>query len=229
MFNGYFNKRSECLLGFTGKKIRQNPVYTGMTSLGICLWNHTVAETTKQFMRSIGYQGILDIGYRYDARDGQYKVLDVNPRIGATFRLFVGNYGMDVVRALYLDLTDQQVPPDILREGRKWIVEDKDLRSSWKYFRDGALSIGDWIRSMRGVEEGGYFAWDDLLPFVVMGETHVARKFRRILRLQKYAETKVPQRIPEDIPANAYEGDRQEVSESVRFPAASFAEKGAEH
>ena len=34
MFNGYFDEHSQCLVGFTGRKIHQYPVYTGMTSLG---------------------------------------------------------------------------------------------------------------------------------------------------------------------------------------------------
>jgi predicted ATP-grasp superfamily ATP-dependent carboligase len=35
----------------------------------------------------------VDLGFRYDARDSRYKPLDVNPRIGATFRLFVDAEG----------------------------------------------------------------------------------------------------------------------------------------
>src|SRR6185312_16906252 len=112
MFNGYFNSRSECLFGMTGQKIRQCPVYTGAACLAICRRNDIVHQTTLAFMKAVGYQGILDIGYRYDARDGKYKVLDVNPRIGSTFRLFVGQSGMDVARALYLDLTGQTPVPD---------------------------------------------------------------------------------------------------------------------
>ena len=81
--------RSDCLFGFTGRKLRQSPPYTGMTSLGVCLPNPDVAQTTTRFTKEIGYRGVLDIGYRYDARDGRYKLLDVNPRLGATFRLFV--------------------------------------------------------------------------------------------------------------------------------------------
>ena len=48
-------------------------------------------RTTCDFMQAIGYHGILDIGYRRDQRDGSYKVLDVNPRIGCTFRLFAAS------------------------------------------------------------------------------------------------------------------------------------------
>ncbi|HLH30474.1 MAG TPA: carboxylate--amine ligase, partial [Terriglobia bacterium] len=90
MFNGYFDQHSNCLFGLTGRKIHQTPVYTGMTALGVCLSNPIVEAQTKKLVSALGYKGILDIGFRYDARDGQYKLLDVNPRLGATFRLFVG-------------------------------------------------------------------------------------------------------------------------------------------
>lgn len=169
MFNGYFNSASDCLVGFTGKKIRQYPVYTGLTSLGICLRNDVVLERTRTFMKAAGYKGILDIGYRYDARDGEYKVLDINPRVGATFRLFVGENGMDVVRAMYLDLTGQRVEAAPAPEGRKWIVEDCDLVSCVRYFRDGKLRIGEWIRSHKGIQETALFAADDPLPALWMG------------------------------------------------------------
>ncbi len=168
MFNGYFNHESEELVGFTGKKIRQCPIHTGSTSLGICLRNDEVAATTRRFMKEVGYRGILDIGYRYDARDGLYKVLDVNPRIGATFRLFVGTNGVDVARALYLDLTGQRVIPTGAIEGRKWIVEDLDLASSYRYFREGGLTIGDWIRSLRGIDEAAFLSLRDPLPALFM-------------------------------------------------------------
>ncbi|MGH9773804.1 MAG: hypothetical protein ACRD50_02530 [Candidatus Acidiferrales bacterium] len=168
MFNGYFDAHSDCLIGFTGKKIRQAPVYTGVTSLGICLKNEIIEKTTKSFMKAIGYKGILDIGYRYDARDGQYKVLDINPRIGATFRLFVAQNGMDVARALYLHMTGQPVPSGTARDGRKWWVEDLDTLSCLRYFRDGKLGLKEWIKSFHGVEEAAFFATDDLLPFFKM-------------------------------------------------------------
>lgn len=187
MFNGCFNADSDCLVGFTGKKIRQCPVHTGSTSLGICLHNPAVEEITRQFMKAIGYRGVLDIGYRYDARDGQYKVLDANPRIGATFRLFVGENGMDVARALYLDLTYQEVVPSPAKEGRKWMVEDLDLVSSYRYFREGSLTVAEWIRSFRGVEEAAFISTDDPLPLGAMLLSRSAEWIRRVLRMARQA------------------------------------------
>ena len=177
MFNGYFDASGDCLIGFTGKKIRQYPIYTGLTCLGICLKNDAVDQLTRRFMKAVGYRGILDIGFRYDARDGQYKVLDVNPRVGATFRLFVGQNGIDVTRALYLDLTGQRVEASPATEGRKWMVEDCDLISCYRYFREGKLSLGEWIRSHKGVEETGIFAIDDPLPAVWMGMRNISKLF----------------------------------------------------
>jgi predicted ATP-grasp superfamily ATP-dependent carboligase len=176
MFNGYFDANSDCLASFTGRKLRQTPPYTGVTSLGVCLPNEIVEQTTRDWMKRLGYRGILDIGYRYDARDGSYKVLDANPRIGATFRLFVAKNGMDVARALYLDLTGQPVPTAEPVDGRKWLVELGDVDSFLRYRRDGKLTTRQWIASMAGVQESAFFARDDPKPFLGVLAEFVRRK-----------------------------------------------------
>lgn len=168
IFNGYFNQTSDCPIGFTGFKIRQAPIHVGCASLGECRWNETVAKITTDFMKAIGYRGILDIGYRFDPRDGKYKVLDINPRVGQAFRLFVAENDMDVVKALYLDLTGQQQPVVTPREGRRWMIEDFDLISSFHYHQEGTLNFRQWVRSFKGVEEAAWFSWKDPYPFVKM-------------------------------------------------------------
>jgi predicted ATP-grasp superfamily ATP-dependent carboligase len=190
MFNGYFNHNSDNLVGFTGKKIRQCPIHTGSTSLGICLANEAVEQTTRRFMKTLGYRGILDIGYRYDARDGLYKVLDINPRIGATFRLFVGSDGMDVARALYLDLTGQQVPRTTAVEGRKWVVEDLDLVSSYRYYREGGLTIRSWLKSLRGIDEAAFLSKRDPLPVLFLGLNRLQDLWTRVYRMVRVAVLK---------------------------------------
>jgi D-aspartate ligase len=168
MFNGYLDRRSRCLIGFTGTKQRQCLPHTGPTSLGVCRANPVVEQATARFLAAVGYQGIVDLGWRYDARDGRYKLLDVNPRIGGSFRLFVASNGMDVARAAYLDLTGQPVPESAAQNGRKWLVEPNDLKASLLYWREGSLTPGLWLQSLRGVEEAAWFAADDPLPFVAM-------------------------------------------------------------
>lgn len=179
---GYFNESSDCAFAITGRKLRQWPAYQGVTTLGVCLTNEAIEKITNEFMKAIGYKGIVDIGFRYDSRDGLYKVLDVNPRIGCTFRLFVAEDGMDVARALYLDMTGQPIPVTTVRQGRKWVAEDIDLLSSVRYLLDRRLTVGEWIKSFRGVQESAYFAADDLLPFAVMCVYRWKRVLARICR-----------------------------------------------
>lgn len=168
MFNGYFDGQSQCLFGATGRKLRQFPPHRGSTSLGICARNDAVETQTKRLMQAVAYRGPLDIGYRFDARDGRFKLLDVNPRIGSTFRLFVTENGLDVARTLYLDLTGQSIPSAQVSEGRKWIVETNDLASSWFQLQERELTLSSWLRSLRGVQEGAWFASDDLAPLAMV-------------------------------------------------------------
>jgi hypothetical protein len=44
MFNGYFDHESDCLFGVTGKKLRQYPPHTGVTSLGMCVTNRAESQ-----------------------------------------------------------------------------------------------------------------------------------------------------------------------------------------
>lgn len=178
MCNAYFTHDSECRAIFTGRKLRQVDE-TGVASMAMCERNEAVAELTRRFMQNAGYAGAVGIGWRYDARDGQYKVLDVNPRVSGVFRLFRATNGLDVVRACYLDLTGQTVPESALCEGRKWMLEDD-------FFAARALKIGfiAWLRSLRGVRELQWFAPDDPLPGVAWMwrafTTIVAPKIKRV-------------------------------------------------
>ena len=165
MLDGYFDSDSECFYSVVGRKLRQTPVHTGATSLGVVEPNESIQQLTADFMKRIGYKGLLDVGYRYDARDGGYKLLDPNPRIGSTFRLFTSGDGWDMARIVYADLTDQLARPGEPAFGRKWLIEDLDTASCRAYRAEGTLSLGDWVRSYRGVEEVAWFARDDLGPF----------------------------------------------------------------
>jgi D-aspartate ligase len=157
MCNGYFPSIPGQAVIFTGTKLRQLSA-TGIASIGICLPNETVATQTRRFMEAVGYRGCVGIGYRYDRRDGLYKVLDVNPRVSGVFRLFVGAADMDVVRACYLDLTGQQVPSTTLQPGRKWMSEDHYFYAENAGLRIDGLRIGEWIGLVRGIRESHFLS-----------------------------------------------------------------------
>jgi predicted ATP-grasp superfamily ATP-dependent carboligase len=167
-FHGYCNAKSECLAGFTGRKIRSFPPRAGITTLGRSVRNEALSRQSDGLLKAIPYAGIMDIDYRLDRRDGQYKLLDFNPRIGAQFRLFEDSEGLDVARVLYRDLTGQSVRRSQQIDGTLFIVEPDDCRASFYHFRRRELSVLDWWQSLKGPKEFAWFRWKDPLPFLMV-------------------------------------------------------------
>ncbi|GAA4872666.1 ATP-grasp domain-containing protein [Kitasatospora terrestris] len=106
----------EPLTVFTGRKVRSWPPDAGVTARGSAESSPELARLAAELCRRIGYAGAADMDWRYDGRDGRYKLVDFNPRTGAQFRMFETVDGVDVVRALHLSLTGRPVPDGPQRE-----------------------------------------------------------------------------------------------------------------
>lgn len=184
MYEAYVSRDGAPLLSFTGRKVREYPVDKGLTSFGVAAANPRVSELGRRFLEGVGYRGIADLDFRHDERDGQYKLLDVNPRAGATFRLFVDEHGTDVVRAAYRDATGQPVGRAPQRWDRRWMIEDWDLVAARKYIAQRRLSVGAWARSVSAADELVWFAGDDPRPALAAGGRLAAAGLRRLLRLR---------------------------------------------
>lgn len=183
IFHGYFDARAECRFGMTAIKLLQHPHDGGRTVIAASTPNSKLARGAISFFNSIGYHGIVDCDYRYDPRDGTYKLLDANPRVGANFRTSVDSAGMDVVRQLYFDLTGVRTSTGIPRVGRRWLLET-DLLLTRSYLRAGTLTPRQWLGTLRGVEELAWFAWSDPRPFLTfirgkLGSSALAAGFRQ--------------------------------------------------
>jgi D-aspartate ligase len=167
-FHGYCGTGPACRPAFTGIKDRSYPAYAGLTCLGHSAPNPVLRGQVTRMLARLSYRGIMDLDLRYDPRDGRYKLLDFNPRLGAQFRLFRDTAGVDVVRAAYLDLTGQEVPDNPQVDGRSFVVENYDPLGALGYWRRGDLTLRAWARSLSGVDEAAWFAREDLRPFGLM-------------------------------------------------------------
>jgi D-aspartate ligase len=165
--HGYCDAYSTCRPAFTGVKERSYPAHAGLTCLGRSEPNADLSDQVTALLGKLGYRGILDMDLRLDPRDGQYKLLDFNPRLGAQFRLFRTTAGVDVATAAYLDLTGQRIPAGE-QVARRFVVENYDPLAALGYWRRGELSPAAWLSSLRGINEPAWFAADDLRPFGLM-------------------------------------------------------------
>jgi len=167
-FHGYADSGSVCKPACTGIKDRSYPAHAGLTSFGRCVPNPQLRAQVTGLLAQLSYRGIADLDLRLDERDGLYKLLDFNPRLGAQFRLFTGPGGLDVVRAAYLDLTGQPVTGADPAAGRTFMVESYDPLTALSYWRSGELRLRDYLAATRAVDETAWFAADDLRPFEFM-------------------------------------------------------------
>lgn len=164
MMGLYCDETSTSVVSFTGVKVRSWPPHAGVATRAFAAANPGLASMTGAFCRAIGYRGIADLDWRFDRSDGRYKLLDFNPRVGAQFRLFETAAGIDVVRALHLDLTGRAVPAGGQIDGRGLRVENLDLPASLAYRgseRNSAPPIP------QGRTELAWLAPDDPFPAVV--------------------------------------------------------------
>ncbi|WP_445528214.1 carboxylate--amine ligase [Streptomyces cyslabdanicus] len=179
--HAYFDRDSTPLAMFTGVKVRSWPPHAGMTANAYVVDNPELADLAARFIKQIGFTGIVDLDLRYDRRDGQYKLLDFNPRMGAQFRLFESGSGVDVVRAMHLDLTGRPVPEGGQRAGHRYVVENIDLPALLAYRRSGYTTPHAPARASG--TELAWFAGDDPLPFVTMLARFVRPGARHLYQL----------------------------------------------
>ncbi|QFZ78801.1 ATP-grasp domain-containing protein [Streptomyces fagopyri] len=164
--HAYFDADSTPLAMFTGVKVRSWPPHAGMTANAYVVDNPELADLAARFIKQIGFSGVIDLDLRFDRRDGQYKLLDFNPRMGAQFRLFENESGIDVVRAMHLDLTGRTVPEGEQRAGHRYIVENIDLPALLAYRRGGYTTPHAPTRASG--TELAWLAGDDPRPFFTM-------------------------------------------------------------
>jgi D-aspartate ligase len=180
--HGYYNSEKNVNLTFTGRKLRSYPTGAGSTALGLSVDNETLRCLSEKLLKTVAFSGIVDMDWRKDERDGQYTILDCNPRVGQNFRMFENSAGIDVVRAQHLDLSGRPVDNTALIEGRLFSVESFYVMALLRAFARGALKDGAAKYLPPKSRELAWWSGDDPVPFLTMGIRFFARFLRRALR-----------------------------------------------
>ncbi len=149
------------------RRRRQYPIDFGYTSTFV----ETVAlpeieQAAERFLRSLNFSGLVEIEFKYDQRDGCYKILDVNARAWSWLALGAAA-GVDFPAIQWRLALGEHVPPLCARLGANWLYLPRDVVASVQEMIRGTLSPNDYLRSLRPPSSCAVFAWDDLWPAVV--------------------------------------------------------------
>jgi predicted ATP-grasp superfamily ATP-dependent carboligase len=137
-------------------------------------------ESIQQLLKNIGYRGIFSAEFKLDARDGVFKIIEVNARPW-WYVDFTARCGVDVCSMAYADALEQDVPlVDTYQVGRRLVYPYTDFFACVAMRRRGELSLWSWFRSWFGATQP-VFQWSDPLPATAGAAEVLAAFFLRRL------------------------------------------------
>ena len=161
---GYRSQNGKILNEWIGKKLTQYPDNFGVFSSGSNEVPEIVKEQGRKLLEVMNLKGINEPEFKYDSRDGKYKLMEINLRSMMWHR--VGNLsGVNIQYTQYLDAIGEDIP--------KQIQNQKD-RVHFVYMKHELLNLiyrqGYWKHfkyNVFGVKNREFAVWDktDIKPF----------------------------------------------------------------
>jgi D-aspartate ligase len=146
------------------RRWRQHPLQFGRASTYVESVDIPVLEElSERFLRAIHYYGLVEVEYKLDPRDSQYKLLDVNARTWG-YHSIGPRSGVDFSYMLYADQMGLPVPRCKGRPGIGWVRMTTDVPAACMAILAGELSVRDYLRSLKNCNVEALFSGDDPLP-----------------------------------------------------------------
>ena len=131
------------------QEFRAYPIRVGSASVVCPVLDEEIAGICDRFLRAIGYVGLCEIEVKRDARDGQVRLIEVNPRFTVTGDCAI-YAGVEVGWLHYLDSIGQPVAPmKATRLDFHHIVIQRDAAAFGQYLDAGLTTWGQWLGAYR--------------------------------------------------------------------------------
>jgi D-aspartate ligase len=181
--DGFVDRAGQTRAVFARRRLRMFPVDFGNSSYMVSIARDEVAgaiEAVQRLLAHIGYRGIFSAEFKFDDRDGLFKILEVNARPW-WYVEFTARCGVDVCTMAYRDALGFDVEPaGPYRIGRRFVYPYYDLGACRELRRRGELSLWSWVGSWLASEQP-VFRWGDPLPGVLSTMRGVGRHMRKLM------------------------------------------------
>jgi D-aspartate ligase len=156
--------RGRPLAGVAARRVRQYPADFGRASTYVeTIDAPDVAELSQRFLAEIEFDGLVEVEFKRDPRDGELKLLDVNPRVWG-WQSLCQRAGVDFPYLAYRLARSEPVPASSARPGVRWLRLSTDLPTSLREILRGNLKLGAYLRTILSRHESAIFARDDPWP-----------------------------------------------------------------
>ena len=157
-------KEGRALASMVVRRRRQHPAEFGRASTFVEAIELPILETlSERFLQAIDYYGLVELEYKLDPRDGQYRLLDVNGRTWGYHTLGSGA-GVDFPYLLYADQMGESIEPCRGRAGVSWIRLVTDLPTGILEVLRRRLDWREYLRSLTHAQVEAVFNREDPMP-----------------------------------------------------------------
>ncbi|MCH6264776.1 MULTISPECIES: carbamoyl-phosphate synthase [Neobacillus] len=175
----FFDKKMDLKGLWMNQKLHQFPPHFGSSALVVSKREEEVIKLAVPFLKSIEMKGLAIAEFKKDPRDGKFKFIEINPRIGLTQGLSIA-CGVDLAYLYYLSLTNQDPEPVVVqKDGIKWVYFVRDFLSFRQKKRLGEMTFFEWLKGLSGKKVEALFRWDDPLPFIRSFVSHLRNLWSR--------------------------------------------------
>jgi D-aspartate ligase len=193
-YAGVWN-RGEPVASLVASRVRQFPIDFGWTSTYVqTIENKEVEDAACRLLRSLNYDGLVEIEFKYDQRDACYKILDINVRAWTWIAL--GDItGTDFPLLTWRLARGESVPSSAGIPGARWMHLSRDVVAACQEMIAGTLSPVDYVRSLQAPLTFAAFANDDVVPGILdipVGTWRVLA--RRLSSMGRVISQKAPDR-----------------------------------
>lgn len=162
-----FFKGGRAIGSMVARRWRQHPPEFGRASTYVETVDVPLLETYSQrFLSAIDYYGLVELEYKLDPRDGQYKLLDVNARTWG-YHSIGPHAGVDFPYMLFADQVGRPVDSCRAWPGIRWIRLVTDLPTAALEILAGRLDWREYLRTLVSFQVESVFCREDPLPGLV--------------------------------------------------------------
>ena len=157
-------KGGHVMLSMTARRTRQYPIDYGLGSSFVeAMQVPELLEPAQKLLQHMSVSGMVEVEFKFDHRDQQYKLLDINVRPWGWHTLCIA-CGLDFPYIQYRDVLGHAPIPTTPRYSHRWVRLLTDIPAGIQEIRAGITKPGIYLRSLTGQTAFSVFSWRDPLP-----------------------------------------------------------------
>lgn len=155
------------VMEMTARRTRQYPIEFSYTSTFVeVVPNDAVRDASRKLLGSGQFEGLVEIEYKFDARERVYKILDVNPRPWSWIAL-CDAAGLNLAQAMQDIACGRTVLPAAAKNNVAWVHSTRDVVAALQLIARDRLDIDVYLGSFKRRLAFSTFALDDPMPAIV--------------------------------------------------------------